>query len=68
MNHFEVHLIVSSREVDSKDSGWPPNLSIFSDKRQNGKCNVRNFRFLSFGVSPDVLAFKVRVLTSDFKF
>ena len=33
---------------------------------QNGERNARNFRGFLFGMSPDVLAFKVRVFTSDF--
>ena len=37
-------------------------------KRQNGECNVRIFRRFLFGMSPDVRAFKVLVLTSHFKF
>ena len=41
---------------------------FFSMKRQNGECNVRNFRRVLFGMSPDVPAFKARVFTSDFKF
>ena len=41
---------------------------FFLIKRQNGKCNVRNFRLFLFVMSPDELAFKVRILTSDFKF
>ena len=37
-------------------------------KKQNGDCNVGTFRRFHFGMSPDVPAFKVCVLTSDFKF
>ena len=37
-------------------------------KKQNGECNVRNFRWFLFGISPLVPAFKVLVFTSDFKF
>ena len=37
-------------------------------KRQNGECNVRNFRRFLFGMSPDVPVFEVRVLESDLKF
>ena len=36
-------------------------------RKQNDDCNARNFRWLLFGMSPDV-ALKVRVLTSDSKF
>ena len=36
--------------------------SIFVTKRQNGKCNVRYFRRLFFGMSSDVPAFKVAFL------
>ena len=41
-------------------------------KRQNCECNVRNFKQFSFiylfGMSSDVLVFKVRVFASDFEF
>ena len=68
MNHFEAHLMVSSREVDSKYSGWQ--LVILMTKKQDGECNVRNFRRFSLGVSSDVLEFIVPVLqvTLNFKF
>ena len=48
MNHFEVHLMVSSRVVGSKV--------------------LRMARCFLFGMSPDVLTFKVVIFTSDFKF
>ena len=35
---------------------------------QNGKCNVGNFRQRFFGMSSDVLALKVCVVSSDFEF
>ena len=41
---------------------------FFLIERQNGECNVRNFRRFLFGMSHDVLAFKAPVSTSDFKF
>ena len=67
MNNFEARLMVSSREVDPKDSGWPFNLRVFfSDKRHNSECNFGNFRRFLFGMSPDVPAIKVHVLPSDF--
>ena len=56
--------MVSSRVVD----GWPFILSIVYDKRQNGECNVRKFRRFLFGMSPDVPAFKVRVLQVTLNF
>ena len=37
-------------------------------KRQNGKCNVRNFRQFFFDMSFEVLEFKVCVFPSDFEF
>ena len=45
MNHFEAHLMVSLRVVDSK----VPRMAIQFEyflliKRYNGECNVRNFR------------------------
>ena len=70
LDHFEAHLMVSSRVVDSK----VPRMVIqreyffFLIKMQKGECNVRNFRRFLFGMNPDVPAFKLRVLTSDFKF
>ena len=36
-------------------------------KRQNGECNVRNFRRFFIGMSSDVPAFKVHVFASDFE-
>ena len=61
MNHFEAYLRVSSGVVDSKVlriHGHSVSV-FFLIRRQNGKCNVRNFRRFLFGMSPDVLAFKV---------
>ena len=55
MNHFEVHLMASSRVADSKVLRMAIQFQhFFTIKRQNGKCNVRNFRQLLFGMSPDV--------------
>ena len=69
MNHFEVHL-VSPKVADSKVLRMAIQLSIFFFliSRQNGKCNIRNFTQILFGMSPDELAFKVYILTSDLKF
>ena len=67
MNHFEAHLMVSSREVDSKVTVLRMAIqfeySFFIIKRQNGECFVRNFRRFLFGMSPDGPVFKIRVLT-----
>ena len=43
---------------------------FFLIRRQNDDCNVKNFKRFLFGMSHDVLEFKVRVYTctSDFKF
>ena len=41
---------------------------FFLIRRHNDECNVRKFRRFLFGMNPDVPAFKVRVLTSDFEF
>ena len=68
MNHFEGHLVVSSRVVDSKVLRMTIRSVFLLRKRQNGECNVRNFRRFLFGKSPDVPAFKVHVFTSDFRF
>ena len=56
MNHFETDLVVSSREVHYKVLRMAIQFEIFFFliKRQNGKCNVRTFRWFLFGVSPDV--------------
>ena len=62
MNHFEVHLIVVVVKVLRKAIPF----EFFLIKRQNGDCNVRNFRWFLFGMSPGVPAFKVRVFTSDY--
>ena len=69
MNHFEVHLMVSLRVVGSK----VPRMAIQSEyffliKRQNDKCNVRNFRWFLFGMSPDVPTLKVLDFTRDLNF
>ena len=67
--------MVSSREVGSKVLRMPIQFEVFfffffffMIKMQNGECNVKNFRRFLFGLSPDVPAFKVLVLTGDFKF
>ena len=69
--------MVSSREVGSKVLRMPIQFEFcfffcffffFNDKNANGECNVKNFRRFLFGLSPDVPAFKVLVLTGDFKF
>ena len=41
---------------------------FFLIRQQNGACYVRNFRQFLFGVSCNVLAFKVCIFTSDFQF
>ena len=66
MNYFEAQLMVSSRIsriVDSKVLRVAIQFEVFFFliKRQNGECNVRNFRRFLFGMSPDVPAFKVHV-------
>ena len=66
VNYFPAHLMVSSK-VDSKVLRKSIQI-IFLIKVPNGKCYVGNFRWFLFGMSPDVLAFKVCVFTSDFKF
>ena len=59
--------MVSLREVDSKVLRMAIQfVSMFSDERQNGECNVQNFRRFLFDISPDVPAFKVCIFTSDF--
>ena len=70
MNHFEAHLMVSSREVDSKVFSMAIQIEYFFPliKWQNGEGYVGNFSRFLFGISPDVPAFKVLVFTSDFKF
>ena len=37
-------------------------------KRQNGECNIRNFKRFLFGMSPDIPAFKVRFLQVTLNF
>ena len=61
-----MHLVVSSRVVDSKVLRMAIQFEYLSlVKRKIGKCNVRNFRWFHFGMCPDVPAFKVRDSTSD---
>ena len=68
MHHFEAHLMVSLRVIDSKVLWMATQFEyFFLIKRQNGECNVRNFRRFFFGMSPDVPAFKICIFTSDFK-
>ena len=64
-NHFEGHLMVSSRKVDSKVLRWQ--FKVFMRKRGNGKCKIRNFRRFFLGTS-SVAAFKVHVLAKDLIF
>ena len=69
MNHFEVHLMVSSRVVDSKVFRMAIQFEyFFLIKRQSGKCSVRHFRRFLFDMSPDVQAFKVRILQVTLNF
>ena len=60
MNHFEVHLMVLLRVVDSKVLRVAK--YFFLIKRQNGESNVKKFRRCFYGMSPYALAFKVRFL------
>ena len=62
--------MILSQKVDSKVLRMAIELKYFDEKRQNGDCNVRNFRRFLFGMrlDVDVPAFKVRVLTSDLNF
>ena len=54
MNHFEAYLILSSRVVDSTVLRMDIQFEyFFSDKKENGECNVRNFRRFLFSMSPD---------------
>ena len=55
INYLEMHLMVSSRVIDSKVLRIAIQFEYFSAKKAN-----------IFGMSPDVLAFKVCVFTSDF--
>ena len=57
MNHFEVHMMVSLRVVDSKVIQF--GYFFFLIRRQNVECNIKNLRRFLFGISLDVLAFKV---------
>ena len=68
MNHFEAHLMVSSKEIDSKVLRMSIKFKYCYEKRQNGECNVRNYRRVFFGMSSDVPAFNVRVLDSGYEF
>ena len=66
MNHFDAHLMVSSREVDSITQDG--NLySIFMRKMQNANVMLEISRFF-FGTCSDLLLFKVRVFVNDFEF
>ena len=58
--------IKSSRFQSTQDGNSVWVFFLIKDKM--AKCNVRNCRRFLFGMSPDVLAFKVLVFTSDFKF
>ena len=62
--------MVSSRVVVSKVFRMAIRFEyfFFLIRRQNGECNVRNFRRFLYGTRPDVLAFKVSVFTSDIEF
>ena len=69
MNHFDAHLMVSSGAVDSEVHRMAIQFDLlFLMKRQNGKCNSKNFRQFLSGMSPDVWAFEAGAFTSDFKF
>ena len=65
--------MLASRLVNSKIkySGQSSHVHLeifFLIKRQNCECNVRNFRWIFFGMSPDILEFKVHVLQVAFTF
>ena len=60
--------MVSSKAADSKVFRMAIQFEylFFLIKRQNGECNVANFRRFLFGMGPDVPTFKVGIFTSDF--
>ena len=70
MNHFEVHLMISSRAVDSKVLRMAIQFEyfFFLIKRQNGEHNDRNFRRFLFGMSPNVMASKSTFLQVTLNF
>ena len=60
--------MISSREPDYKVLRMAIQFEyFFSNKKQNGECNVSNVKWFLFGMSPDVRAFKVHVFTSDLR-
>ena len=62
---FSNYLISVIKSTSTQDGNL---VKVFSgEKKQNGDCNVRNFRRFLFGMSPDVPTVKVCGLTSDFK-
>ena len=70
MNHFEGHLMVPSRVVDSKVLRMAIQLEhFFSDKKAKWqKCNVRNFKRFVFGISFEVPTLKVHILLMSTNF
>ena len=54
-NHFEAYLMVSLSVIYSKVLGTVIDLEyFFLIRRQNGECNVKDFRRFLFGMSPHV--------------
>ena len=70
INHLKAHLMLLSRLVDSEVLWMSIQFNFFLTNRQNGECNVRNFRWFLFRMTPDpnIPVFKVRNFTSDIKF
>ena len=62
MNHFEVYLMVTSREMDGSQLGF-----FFFSQKKNLICefNVNNVGFSLVYMCPEVPIFNVRVFTND---
>ena len=67
MNHFEACLMVLLQKVDSEVLRMAIQLKVFlnNKSKQNGNCNVRNFRWFLYGMNPDVPTFKELTLKKD---
>ena len=68
MNYFEGQFMILSRVADLKVLGMTIQFEYYFSDKYNGDCNVRNYRWFLFDISTDVLAFEVRVFTSDLIF
>ena len=71
MNHFKAKLVPLSKEVALKEPAMAIYLKVFRwEKRQDGECNIRNFKSVLFGLNSDIYTsiMKSTFFPTDFEF